>query len=463
MKQYLKNAYPKKKFIYVNIKNYKEKGSSLGLTISLAKKHLQSPFLFVACDTIVEEKIIPPNFNWLGYSLKKDKHKLYRSLQIEKNKVNKILEKKTKKKENPIYIGLAGIKNYKDFWKNHQKLFYSNGEVTSINKILKVKVFKPIKYNWHDIGTVKNYKLTRNKLEDKSKFNILDKPNERIFFVNKRVIKYSNDIDFIHKRFMRSKILKNFVPSIDVKTKNFYSYKYINGNVISKNLNLSKFKKLLNFSAKFWKKKKLSKRKTSELLLNFYKTKTENRIRDYFLKKNTVDKKSEINSIKVPMVKDLLKKIDWNWLCDGQMVQFHGDYHFENILFNKLKKNFILLDWRQDFQGNLKYGDIYYDLGKLLHGMIVSHSEVVKKNFTYTIKNHNKININIKTSKNLEKCKKYFYYWLKINDYDIDKVKVITSLIFLNIASLHHKNYDDFLFNLGKINLYKVLINKNLL
>ena len=79
------------------------------------------------------------------------------------------------------------------------------------------------------------------------------------------------------------------------------------------------------------------------------------------------------------------------------------------------------------------------------------------------MKNDDTLTINIKTSKNLEKCKKYFYYWLKKNNYDIDKVEIITSLIFLNIATLHHKNYDDFLFNLGKFNLYKVLKNKKLL
>ena len=36
-------------------------------------------------------------------------------------------------------------------------------------------------------------------------------------------------------------------------------------------------------------------------------------------------------------------------------------------------KRFTFLDWRQDFAGLINYGDIYYDLAKLLHGLIVSH------------------------------------------------------------------------------------------
>ena len=86
VKQYLKNAYPKKKFSFVKIKNYKNKGSGLGLTLSVAKKYLQSPFVFAACDTIVLEKICSPKFNWLGYSIKKDNDKNYRSLNIKKKK-----------------------------------------------------------------------------------------------------------------------------------------------------------------------------------------------------------------------------------------------------------------------------------------------------------------------------------------------------------------------------------------
>jgi hypothetical protein len=31
---------------------------------------------------------------------------------------------------------------------------------------------------------------------------------------------------------------------------------------------------------------------------------------------------------------DLLNSIDWNWLSDGLAGRFHGDFHFENILWS---------------------------------------------------------------------------------------------------------------------------------
>ena len=46
------------------------------------------------------------------------------------------------------------------------------------------------------------------------------------------------------------------------------------------------------------------------------------------------------------------------------------------------------------------------------------------------------------------------------NNLDPIKVKILTSLIFINIAPLHHHPYSQFLFYLGKYYLYK-LIDEN--
>ena len=82
----------------------------------------------------------------------------------------------------------------------------------------------------------------------------------------------------------------------------------------------------------------------------------------------------------MPRLSTLFKRVNWKDLADGCPGRFHGDLHFENILWEK-KKKFTFLDWRQDFNGNLYIGDIYYDLAKLLHGMIISHEIIHKKQF----------------------------------------------------------------------------------
>ena len=58
--------------------------------------------------------------------------------------------------------------------------------------------------------------------------------------------------------------------------------------------------------------------------------------------------------------------------------QISWRFSLENILYNQKNKKFLFLDWRQDFNGNLEIGDLYYDLSKLLHGLIVEHNHSKK-------------------------------------------------------------------------------------
>ena len=51
---------------------------------------------------------------------------------------------------------------------------------------------------------------------------------------------------------------------------------------------------------------------------------------------------------------------------------------FNLKIFYFQKNKFKLIDWRQDFSGNLNYGDIYYDLAKLNGGIYVSYQNVKK-------------------------------------------------------------------------------------
>ena len=136
--------------------------------------------------------------------------------------------------------------------------------------------------------------------------------------------------------------------------------------------------------------------------------------------------------------------------------RFHGDLHFENIIFNKIYNKFTFLDWRQDFENDTRVGDIYYDLAKLMHGIIVSHAEVNKNKFKVSWKK-NIINFIIVQSKVHKASLIYYEKWLKDNNYSIPKVRIITSLIFLNIAPLHHYPYSLFLYALGKSMLFEEL------
>ena len=158
----------------------------------------------------------------------------------------------------------------------------------------------------------------------------------------------------------------------------------------------------------------------------------------------------KINDKEIPGIKYMLKKVKWDKISTGIASNNHGDLHGSNIVFNN--KKFYLLDWRESFNNNVKYGDIYYDLAKIKHGLIVNHEYVQKDRFE--IKVHKNI-AKIKIKKNLTMNEALIYYnkYIKINNYSSYNVDFLTSLIFINIAPLHQGRYSDFLFLLGKYKL----------
>ena len=141
--------------------------------------------------------------------------------------------------------------------------------------------------------------------------------------------------------------------------------------------------------------------------------------------------------------------VDWDWLADGLAGRFHGDFHFENILWTPSSQKFTFLDWRQDFGGNISVGDIYYDFAKLLHGLIISH-ELIARDLYSVHRGSSEINFDFLRKQVLVDCERYFACWLKDHGYDVKKVRLMTALIYLNIAALHHAPYGLMLYCLGK-------------
>ena len=205
---------------------------------------------------------------------------------------------------------------------------------------------------------------------------------------------------------------------------------------------------MLNKSLIFWNLKEA----TSKNYKKFYYDKTLERVNLFYKTFNKIDSETIINNQKIPSLSDILNKINLEKISSGLSTNFHGDFHFENILFDK--KKFYFLDWRQDFNGDVKKGDIYYDLAKLMHGLIVNHG-IIHNNLYSVEWNGNNIDFDFHRKNSLTECEKYFNSWLHKQNFDIYKVYIITALIFLNISPLHHYPYSLLLYALGKKLLFE--------
>ena len=459
VKNFLKIRHADRKIKFVIIKKYSGIGSGPGYTLYQCRKYLQCPFIYSSCDTIVLEKVPPPNINWLGISKVKNTE---RFLIVEKKKSDNmyfLYDKKRKieidkrKRQFNAFIGLAGIKDYKNFWQgfsNNSELKDNELQISNgLNYILSSAKLK--KFKWLDTGTNESYLDTLNFFND----NTLRKPNACTYIGNGKVIKFFTEKSKVKKLKNRSKLLKGFAPKSVNSRSNYFFYNFAEGKLLSE-LKMNDFIHLIDqMHKKFWKiKKNVNMKKFRNNCLNFYKNKTISRIDNLLNQRIVNDNLRYINNYKVLKINDLLKKINWKKLSIGIPSNFHGDFQPENIVMKN--RQITLIDWREDFDGNEKVGDIYYDFAKLEHALIVNGEIIRNKKYNVKIKN-NKVKYKIASKANLISFRNYFHEYLNKNKYDVNKVKLLSSLIYLNIAPLHDYPYNEFLFYHGKLSLTKTL------
>ena len=454
IREFLTLAYPNRQFCYSEVSPFEGPGSGLGLSLQTCKQYLQQPFIFISCDTLVEESIPPPDKNWIGYA---ETHNLkaYRTLCISSGAVSSIAEKgEGQAPDYKAYIGLAGIHNYKEFWMAMEQggqTAIETGEAHGLRSLLPYSI-QAHHFSWHDTGSPAALAETRMRYRESNEPNILEKVNEAIWFVGDTVIKFSDDKAFIANRVKRSGYIQEFVPELTGSAVNMYRYQKVQGKVLSEVITLPLFGQLLDHCIGFWQQKSLTPSQTcafQETCMEFYREKTFERVALFYKNFDHTDGIERINGNSMPELKTLLNSLDWNWLANGLPGRFHGDFHFENILWSESEGKFVFLDWRQDFGGDLSIGDIYYDFAKLLHGLIISH-ELIASNFFSVNWQPDSIVYDFYRKNILVKCEHQFSNWLEGHGYDLKKVWVLTALIYLNIAALHHYPYNLLLYALGK-------------
>ena len=460
VKQFLKITYPNYKFTFVNIDKYDGDGSSLGYSLSCAKNELDCPFFYHCCDAIVLNNIQKPNENTI-YLANHENSMLYATANISENNVIKI-NKKGEKNFDYVYTGVSFIKTFKDFWSILDELYCNNFNNTDLGDVdimiqmllnninFSYKVFD----EWYDSGSM--FELN-NKISKKFKCNyhVLPKLDESICFLDNYVIKYFYNKNVCLNRITRGNSLYPLTPKIVDSTDNFIKIEFIDGELMSNNNAHGEIKKLLNWSnSNLWKNYDSSNIDNfTETCNKFYYIKTLDRIKESL---KTINDYSFINNKEIGGIYNLLEKINFKELCDSVPTLFHGDYVLDNII--KISdNNYKLIDWRQDFGGIIEYGDKYYDLAKLRHNIYFNHENII--NNLYIIKKeNNNVNIDLKCNFSLINQLNDYDSFVKENNLNIKKIKILCSLIWLNMSSLHEYPLNEFLFYFGKYNLYLNLL-----
>lgn len=461
IREFLSLAYPDRNIEYIEVDNYIGPGSSLGYSMLQARGSLQCPFIYHASDTIITEKVPIPAENWIGVYKGEDASQ-YASWQVVGGKTL-LFNDKGAIDFDYIHIGLVGVQDHQKYWETLEQLYKENPNDQALNdcralvsmlakgNLFTLKLFK----EWFDIGNTSSLHRTRVQIADH--FDNLDKMEESIYIFDDFVIKFFYDEQIVKERVERARLLGKLVPSLEGVTKNFYRYEYTSGDLYSGVATPNDFVNFLDWAKKnLWQKvHEVTDEKFKKVCHDFYLIKTKKRIQQFLDTNNMKDEEHTINGEPVPTLAEMLERVDFDWLSIAEQYQFHGDFILDNIL--KTKDGYRLIDWRHNFGGLLKAGDIYYDLAKLNHNLTVNHEIVNKGLFTVKLENDNHISCDVLRKDNLVECQKALFDFVGKQGYDARKVRMLSGIIWLNMAPLHHHPFNTFLYYFGKLHLWRAI------
>lgn len=473
LKQVVEACHPDKNIKFVNVDKYEGEGSGLGYSLHCAYELLQRPFIFWSCDTVLPKfdlKKCNYKSNWAVVSSCGDFYS-YRHMRVKDGHVVGIYPKDTEyDRELKPYVGVSFIYNYKEFWAawdSNEEAFITGGETYGLVNLTNLDAY--VADEWIDTGNRASFEQYKQVYASLMSETVLEKPDEAIWFIDDRVIKFHVDPKFIADRVTRfstclcdkQKAHGIELPKLLNHSNNVYSYRRANGTIASKVITADM---LYDIMDKYLDVDyvDISDEEKIAIYNDFYKSKTLLRIKKYCDEYEDIDSDCIVNGVSCKSASKLVETLGWESLAKHGIFtnNYHGDFHLENILVDNGK--YIMLDWRQNF-GKTMIGDVYYDIAKMWHSLIVNHSMVHDNLFT--VENRSKKDIHIDIHRTLvdTECEAALKSYLMCsNKYDYHISELMTAIIFLNIAACHVYPYSKFLFYLGKMMINKFYIRHKL-
>jgi aminoglycoside phosphotransferase (APT) family kinase protein len=462
LREYLSFAHPDLDIETVDVDPYDGPGAGLGETLLQCADRLQAPFVFCSCDTLVGGAVPAPERDWAAWAEASDLAP-YRTLELDADarRVLSIREKGRPADRAGAYVGLAGIADWRTFWRAMRDggpRAVDEGEAHGLSAIVRERPIEAWRATWHDTGSPAGLAAADAAYPSDVDAVVLPKATEAIWFLDGQVVKFSTDADFIGNRVARVQHLRGFVPEPTGHSRHFYRYRRVEGEVLSRRARATDLRRLLERCRDFWTPAVLDAaghERFRRSCLAFYRDKTHERVARFHEGFGRRDDAREINGVATPPLAELLARVDWDALADGLPGRFHGDFHFENILATE-DGGFVFLDWRQDFCGDLAVGDVYYDLAKLNHGLIVNHALIDAGRYAARW-DDGRLEFDFDRHQRLVDCEAELARWCAAEGFDARRVRLLTALVYLNIAALHHAPYSLMLYGLGTSLLHREL------
>ena len=148
-----------------------------------------------------------------------------------------------------------------------------------------------------------------------------------------------------------------------------------------------------------------------------------------------------INGMVCSSFKTLLPQIEAaveSLFNENDFSVMHGDFCFNNILYDVYSGTIRLIDPRGSFGENLPgiYGDIKYDLAKLLHSSVYSYDYIVNDLFKFEL-NDNAVEYSFALRPNHELLSGLSFELVKKMGFSPARIGILVSLLFISMCPLH--------------------------
>jgi len=462
VRQFLELAYPARSFEFVHVAPYEGPGSSLGYSLLQAQHLLQQPFIFHAGDTLVGGgPIPPPECNWIaGY--RGNESSQYATFDCLGERVIN-MNTKGADEFDFIHVGLIGINSYQLFWSSLGSAYEASPNDSTLNDVsaltAMIKNGHEVEFRefptWHDVGSIEGLNAARDSFS--MGFETLDKSDEAIFRIEDKVFKFFADSRICLERVARAHLLAPHVPQIVANRENWFVYPFVRGRVTSQSINPKTFGRLLDWAdSAFWSRIP-SDAETTDFAAtcdDFYFGKTRSRLSLFVERSGVADREGSINGEVVPSVQQLLDTLQRGEVLQGRQGIIHGDFILDNIVMTD--ESFIGLDWRQGFGPSLTIGDIYYDLAKLNHSLTMNH-DILNRGLFELDDDSDGVHVDILRSSALLDCEAILEDFGATRGFDYWQIRLLSSIVWLNMAPLHGHHLGVFLFYFGKYRLWKTM------
>ena len=378
---YLELAHPETEFVFVEVEPWRGAGSGPGRSLLCCREAIgeRRAFYFAPCDALLGEGVdLERGGDWVGVSEvpEAESHK-YCNFELEGDRVVGIADKRrVSGAGRRAFTGVMRIESTHTFWKGLAGGGLVEGESqvsNGLEALVRGGTLRAVAMDWTDLGDERAY---RRELVRRAGFDF-SKPGEALYIVNGRVIKLFEDEAAARGRAERAGLGPGVFPEMIEAPSGFVAYRYEAGRTLYHSIDRERLGRLLGWlEGALWRAADAGADGFEAACERFYREKTLARVRRLEELGGLGGQATRVGGVETARVETLLERVDWSMLRrGGEPVFFHGDLQFDNVL-ERPDGTFTLLDWRQDFAGDLRSGDLDYDLAKMIGGIRMNYARI---------------------------------------------------------------------------------------